>query len=225
MCASPGNKTTHLAQLMEDTGILIALDKSKKRVLLLEENVRRFKFECVSCYAFDATKAISKMPANSSKLQPPFAEETFDKILLDAPCSGSGNRPVLLAKISQKTIDSITLLQKKLLDAAVKLLKVGGTLVYSTCSVLAAENELMVNWFLEKYGDTVELETATPLFGGPGLSGTGLNNAQRRMVQRFGICLEEDNKQKEFIDSTGFFICKFQKKSQLECVDYNGCKT
>lgn len=135
MCASPGNKTTHLAQLMEDTGRLIALDKSPNRVALLKENIKRFKFKCVECFTFDATKAISSQSDNDD-WSPPFAVETFDKILLDAPCSGLGNRPILCTKMSPKLVASFPKLQRKLLETAIKLLKIGGILVYSTCSVL-----------------------------------------------------------------------------------------
>lgn len=213
MCASPGNKTTHLAQLMADTGRLIALDKSPNRVALLKENIERFQFECVECFTFDATKAISTTSTND--WSPPFTGETFDKILLDAPCSGLGNRPILSTKISPKLVASFPKLQKKLLETAIKLLKVGGILVYSTCSVLEAENELNVAWLLQKYGDKIELEIASPLFGGPGLPNAGLNDDQRRKVQRFGPNLEESNEYTEIIDSTGFFISKFRKKSQI----------
>lgn len=214
MCASPGNKTTHLAQLMEDTGQIIALDKSQNRVSLLKENIQRFQFQCVECFTFDSTKSLSTT-ANIEELGPPFAEETFDKILLDAPCSGLGNRPVLSTKISTKLVASFPKLQKKLLETAIKLLKVGGTLVYSTCSILEAENELNVAWLLEKYGDKVELELASPIFGGSGLPNAGLSDDQRTKVQRFGPNLEETNQFNELIDSTGFFISKFRKKSNI----------
>lgn len=214
MCASPGNKTTHLAQLMQDTGRLIALDKSAKRVSILKENVQRFKLECVECFTFDATKAISTMPSND--LTPPFAKETFDKILLDAPCSGLGNRPILATKMTPKLLASFPKLQKKLLDVAIQLLKVDGILVYSTCSVLDAENEVNVAWLLKKYGDQIELEMASPVFGGPGLCNTGLTDDQRTKVQRFGPNLDENNEYSQWIDSTGFFISKFRKISPIQ---------
>lgn len=79
MCASPGNKTTHLAQLMNDSGRIVALDKSKNRVSILKQNVQRLKLECVESYHFDATKAYSETADNS--WTPPFSEGMFDKIL------------------------------------------------------------------------------------------------------------------------------------------------
>lgn len=209
LCASPGNKTTHIAQLMEDTGLLIALDKSKNRVKRLKKNIEPIKLKSVRCYAFDATKAISELHKNDCS--PPFMKESFDKILLDAPCTGLGNRPVFTTKISTNELSSFPKLQKKLLDTAVKLLKVGGILVYSTCSVLEIENEINVAYILNKYGPQMELEAALPLFGRKGLPNMGLNDAQREMVQRFGPNLEGEENKKNLIDSTGFFICKFRK--------------
>lgn len=138
MCASPGNKTTHIAQLMGDTGILIALDKSKNRIDVLKRNIQRFNLKSVHVYACDATKVISKH--SKDDWSPPFTEEKFDKILLDAPCSGLGNRPVLTTKLRPNDLLSFPKLQKKLLDTAVRLLKINGVLVYSTCSVMGGNN-------------------------------------------------------------------------------------
>lgn len=212
MCAAPGNKTTHLAQLMNDSGRLIALDKSKSRVSILKENIKQFKFGCVECYCFDATQAYSN--TSNKSWTPPFNEETFDKILLDAPCSGLGNRPMLAVnKTITKSIKSFPKLQKKLLEIALKLLKVGGTLVYSTCSVLETENELNVAWIFEKYGNKIELVDATPLIGNAGLPNPGFNYEQCQKVQRFGPNLETNTVRNQFVDSTGFFICKFRKLS------------
>lgn len=211
MCAAPGNKTTHLAQLMEDNGLLIALDKSENRVSVLKENIRKFELNCVRCYNFDATKAITNEYIKNNDLSPPFMEQTFDKILLDAPCSGLGNRPILSTKMNRKIRESFPKIQKKLLETAYRLLKIGGILVFSTCSVLEQENELNVAWFIQKYSDKIQLETASPIFGSIGLPNTGLNETQRTMVQRFGPCLNENDKRNTRIDSTGFFISKFRK--------------
>lgn len=214
MCASPGNKTTHLAQLMNDSGRIIALDKSKSRVEVLKGNIERFKFECVECFCFDATKAFSATSDNS--WIPPFNEETFDKILLDAPCSGLGNRPILtVSKATAQSIKSFPKLQKKLLEVAIKLLKVGGILVYSTCSILEAENELNVAWILERYSHEIELIDATPHFGSHGVINSGLNYENCRKVQRYGPNFEENSMQNQIIDTTGFFICKFKKISSV----------
>lgn len=214
MCASPGNKTTHLAQLMNDTGRIVALDKSKSRVGILTKNIQRLQLKSVECYHFDATKAYSE--TSDSSWAPPFTEEIFDKILLDAPCSGSGNRPILTVnRMSRKSVLSAAKVQKNLLEVAIKLLKIGGILVYSTCSIFEDENELNIAWLLKRYSNQIELVTAEPLYGGSGLRKSGLSLDQCRKVQRFGPRFEESSTQAQLIDSNGFFICKFKKISTV----------
>lgn len=81
--------------------------------------------------------------------------------------------------------------------------------------VLEAENEENVAWLLQKYGDKIELEIASPLFGRAGLMETSLTDDQRRKVQRFGPNLDDNSEHTQCIDSTGFFISKFCKKSMI----------
>lgn len=84
---------------------------------------------------------------------PPYPPESFDKILLDAPCSALGQRPSLLNKMTYKELSSYSNLQKKLINAAVKLLKPGGLMVYSTCTFNPDENELQMEWLLHQFPD------------------------------------------------------------------------
>lgn len=210
MCAAPGNKTTHIAQLMNDSGTLFALDKSKNRITTLKNCVEHFGIKCVQCFSFDATKAVSSTKHNQQG--PPFLPCTFDRILLDAPCSGFGNRPILATKMTPKMLASYPTLQKKLLDAAAQLLKVGGVLVYSTCTIFPDENEMNVKWFLDKYGDQYELEEAEPVFGGYGLRNYGLNDDQCKKLQRFGPNFQQQSTDNLYTDSIGFFISKFRRK-------------
>lgn len=216
MCAAPGNKTTHLAQLMNDIGTIIALDRSDRRVTLLKQNIQRFQINCVQCFTFDATKSISKgCNTSANNIEPPFSEESFDKILLDAPCSGFGNRPILSTKMTPKILDSYPKLQKKLLDVAARLLKIDGILVYSTCTVFPAENESNVAWFLSKYTNQFELVDAKPRFGRYGLINAGLNDEQCKKVQNFRPNIHENDESDLLIDTTGFFICKLRKIAQI----------
>lgn len=185
MCAAPGNKTTHIAALMGDTGRLVALDKTPNKLKLLLSKMSTFELRSVECYAFDSTKALDENPSGTfndrklGPLVPPFAPNTFDRILLDAPCSALGNRPQLRNDMSPKMLASYPVVQKKLFRAAVGLLKPGGVLVYSTCTIAVTENERMVGWALEKFGQEIELEAALPKFGGSGWAGQGLNEDQR----------------------------------------------
>lgn len=183
MCAAPGNKTTHLAELMRDTGRLVALDKTPNKLKLLISKMSEFDVKSVKCFSFDSTKALDENLNDGNdenrQLEPPFAPSTFDRILLDAPCSALGNRPQLRNDMSPKMLASYPVVQKKLFRAAVGLLKPGGVLVYSTCTINAAENEQVVAWALEKFGNELKLETASPKFGGPGWLGEGLSEEER----------------------------------------------
>lgn len=182
MCAAPGNKTTHLAELMKDDGLIIAIDKTPNKLKILEQKMEAYKFDSVKCFAYDSTKLLSKDiladETSDETISPPFRSKFFDKILLDAPCSALGNRPVLRNDISPKMLKSYPVIQKKLFGTAFELLKGNGILVYSTCTVTSAENEEIVQWALNKFDD-LELISADPLLGGPGWSNVGLNDDQR----------------------------------------------
>ncbi|XP_017476970.1 PREDICTED: putative methyltransferase NSUN6 isoform X1 [Rhagoletis zephyria] len=213
MCAAPGNKTTHIAEMMTDQGEIIALDKVPKKISVMKEKITSEGLKSIRAYAFDATKAFDpSKPAGAkhSLLEPPFGANTFDKILLDAPCSALGNRPFLIApsNMTSSMLGSYPKVQRKLFSAAVPLLKPHGVLVYSTCTVTEAENEGIVAWVLEKFPQ-MRLVEATPRFGGNGLEHTGLNNEERQYLQRFNYNSTET--EGIHIDTVGFFIAKFIK--------------
>ena len=98
-----------------------------------------------------------------------------------------------------------------LFQQAVSLLRPGGTLIYSTCTVTLGENEGLVLWALEHFSN-IELMPAVPVLGGPGLKGSGLTEEQRHCVQRFGPPLVDSNFDS---DTVGFFIAHFRKKSAV----------
>ncbi|XP_055904166.1 tRNA (cytosine(72)-C(5))-methyltransferase NSUN6 [Eupeodes corollae] len=210
MCAAPGNKTTHIVELMGDTGTVIALDKTENKVDLIRQKIEINGIKSIKAFAFDSTKLLHES-INDSKLDnPPFGPCKFDRILLDAPCSAIGNRPLLSSNITPKMLKSYPNVQKKLLRNAVGLLKKNGVLVYSTCSVTEDENEGMVKWVLEQFPEMILIE-AVPIFGGPGIKEAGgLTEEQRHLVQRFGPT--EYNRGVP-VDSIGFFIAKFVKIS------------
>jgi len=142
MCAAPGGKTTHISTLMGNSGSVIALERSKTRCQILRENVARWGADNVEVRAMDASKASQVLPANS-----------FSKVLLDAPCSGLGQRPRLQPG-REVDIVAYASFQRKLLQEAVRLMTPGGGLVYSTCTVtpqgnIHLENEENVAWALE----------------------------------------------------------------------------
>lgn len=141
MCAAPGGKTTHLSAIMENEGSIYAFDVNKRRLSALKNNIARMG--CMNIAVFNLSgEEISKL-----KNQP-------DKILLDAPCTGSGiMRKDSLRKSLKSTHDIIFLseIQKKLLKAAINSLKSGGTLLYTTCSLEPEENEFVIQWALDNF--------------------------------------------------------------------------
>ncbi|XP_058388490.1 tRNA (cytosine(72)-C(5))-methyltransferase NSUN6 isoform X2 [Diceros bicornis minor] len=157
--------------------------------------------------------------------EPPFLPESFDRILLDAPCSGMGQRPNMACSWTLKEVTSYQPLQRKLFTVAVKLLKPGGVLVYSTCTITLAENEEQVAWALTAFPD-LQLQPQEPQIGGEGMMGAGLSFEQLKQLQRFDpsvVPLQDtdtdslrDARIEDMIwlankDCIGFFIAKFVK--------------
>ncbi|KAG2441250.1 hypothetical protein HYH02_010093 [Chlamydomonas schloesseri] len=123
---------------------------------------------------------------------PPYPPATFDAVLLDPPCSALGLRPRLLHSWTLPQLRALAAYQRSLIVAAVAALRPGGTLVYCTCTVSPPENEANVAWALDRYAGVLQLESAQPLLGLPGLTGadpvTGerwLRPEEAEMVQRF----------------------------------------
>ncbi|MFX0062249.1 MAG: RsmB/NOP family class I SAM-dependent RNA methyltransferase [Candidatus Hermodarchaeota archaeon] len=146
MCAAPGGKTTFIAELMENSGVILANDISERRTSILRSN----------CYRMGVLNTVfTQMNATllPSTLQ-------FDRILLDAPCTSSGlmrNYETHKKKWSYNRLRSLQKRQKRLLNRAIELLKPGGILVYSTCSIEPEENEFMIQFALEEHSN-IELE-------------------------------------------------------------------
>ena len=143
-CAAPGTKTTHLAQLIKDEGEILAIDRSHIRLKLLQENLERLGIKSVKALKIDATKLLDSNPEYINY---------FDKILIDAPCSGIGTlarNPDARWNITKESIDQLITIQEKLLETIIPLLNKNGSLVYSTCTICPLENNLLIEKFLEK---------------------------------------------------------------------------
>jgi len=154
MCCAPGSKTSHLAALMNNKGCIEAYDLYEHKIPLVESQMQRLGVRIVNVHAYDSTR-----------LTEIYADESFDKILLDAPCSGFG---VLARKPEIKyhdssAMDEIIQIQEKLLENAYAILKNGGNMVYSTCTINKKENEKQIKAFLEKHPDMKKLEEQTIL--------------------------------------------------------------
>ncbi|MHA1859969.1 MAG: methyltransferase domain-containing protein [Candidatus Asgardarchaeia archaeon] len=141
MCASPGGKTTHIAQMTKMRAKLLSVDNSNRKVRILKENLRRLGIK----------RNVRVIKKDARRLPSILGEEKFDKVLLDPPCSSIGIRPKLFDGTGERSILVSATYQRTLLKSAYKLLKKGGVLLYTTCTMDPAENELNVNFMLEKY--------------------------------------------------------------------------
>ncbi|PEZ05379.1 16S rRNA (cytosine(967)-C(5))-methyltransferase [Bacillus sp. AFS018417] len=142
-CAAPGGKTTHIAERLQGTGKVISLDLHPHKVRLIQQQAKRLQLENIEAKTLDARK-----------VQEHFEQESFDKVLVDAPCSGFGvirRKPDI--KIGKQKEDSERLanIQLSILEKVAPLLKKGGRLVYSTCTIEKVENEQVVELFLQSH--------------------------------------------------------------------------
>ena len=143
-CSAPGCKTTHLAELTNDDAEILAVDRSEKRLKMLKSNLERLDIKSVKTFNADSTKLIEIKPSLINY---------FDKILIDAPCSGIGTfarNPDSRWSLSMDKINELILLQERLLETIFPLLKKNGTLVYSTCTICPEENNLLIKRFISK---------------------------------------------------------------------------
>lgn len=144
LCAAPGGKTTHLASYMNQSGLLVSNEINRKRAGILAENVERFGLQ--------NTIVTNESPDTLEKHFP----EYFDVVVVDAPCSGEGMFRKDHEAVQYWTPEyplSCANRQKKILQSALKMLKPGGRLVYSTCTFAPEEDEQNIAWLLQTYSD------------------------------------------------------------------------
>ena len=143
-CSAPGGKTTYIAELMKNKGIIEAWDIHEHRTKLVEKNAKRLGINIIKTQVKDATIYDESL------------NEKFDKILLDVPCLGIGvikRKPDIKWQRKVEDIKEITKTQATILENCYRYLKKGGSLVYSTCSILKEENEDIISNFLSKQTD------------------------------------------------------------------------
>ncbi len=186
-CAAPGGKTTHIAEVMQDSGELIALDNSPRGIERIRENSARLKLTSIQAVRADATKQLA------STLSAP-----YDRILVDAPCSGLGtlrSHPEIKWQRRESDIRRLSELQKQILENVASYLKPGGVLVYSTCTLTREENDSFVGNFVTRHKQ-FELEDAAGY----------LPNTAKHMVRGryFQALPQRDN-------TDGFFAARMRK--------------
>ncbi|OAB30341.1 16S rRNA (cytosine(967)-C(5))-methyltransferase [Paenibacillus macquariensis subsp. defensor] len=190
-CAAPGGKSVHIAELMKDDGVVIANDQYPHKEKLIREQAERLGLDSIETTVGDALNLGDK-----------YAEASFDRILLDAPCSGLGvirRKPDLKWTKTTADIEEIASLQYEMLEKVSPLLKVGGILVYSTCTIEPQENEEMISRFLDNH----------PEFGLPvdePLSWSELHKMTGSQGQGIQILPQH-------FRSDGFFIARMQRIS------------
>lgn len=143
-CSAPGGKATHIAQLMQNSGAIIAGDVHEHKLKLIDDAAERLGIRIIKSELRDAS-----IPNRDH-------ERAFDRVLLDAPCTGLGivrRKPDIKWARQTKDIKGITALQKKLLQSVSEAVKPGGVLVYSTCTIFPEENEDIIESFLENNSD------------------------------------------------------------------------
>lgn len=181
MCSAPGGKTTHLAQMMQNQGIIYAGDVHEHKIKLIEENAARLGIKIIKAQIQDATEFVEAW------------EQKADRVLVDAPCSGMGVLRRRAEARWRKTRNDLKIfppLQLKILTNAARYVKPGGTLVYSTCTIEQAENHYLVQEFLAAHPDWRVEPFAHPITG--------------ELVDELQLLPQVDN-----LD--GFYICKLVK--------------
>lgn len=186
MCASPGGKTSHIAALMGTGKGITAVDINDERTMLLKNRLKLLHVKGIETIKTDARELYKS--SNSS----------YDKILLDPPCSGSGtysSRPENRWRLKPRDLQWYVNLQKELLEAAASLIKENGTIIYSTCSLFQEENSTQIRSFLQENTDFY-LEKTNPTIGIQTEIDTGV-------VQEVFPHLHQ---------TEGFFIAKIKRK-------------
>ncbi|MFE8699025.1 16S rRNA (cytosine(967)-C(5))-methyltransferase RsmB [Cytobacillus sp. FJAT-54145] len=188
-CAAPGGKSTHIAEKLQNTGQVISLDLHEHKVKLIGENAERLGLTNIETRALD-----------SRKVQEHFSKETFDRILLDAPCSGLGvmrRKPDMKYTKKEQDVAQLHTIQLSLLHSVAPLLKKGGILVYSTCTVDQEENEHVMKLFLKENQDFEEDSSVSDR----------MPKAIRPLMNDFDLqILPQD------FGSDGFYIASLRKK-------------
>jgi NOL1/NOP2/sun family putative RNA methylase len=191
-CASPGGKTVQLANLMNNNGIIVALELKKRKMFALMNQLERNQVTNTAAYNVDARKATE-------------LHMQFDCALLDVPCSGN---PIMHKDwFNKRTIEDVyrnSRRQKQILTEATKITKEGGEIIYATCSLEPEENEMNIDWAIKTLNVKVE---DINCYGKEGLTTV------------FGKKLDQTIKKAKRIwpeQTQGFFICKLRKQESIQ---------
>ncbi|OIO41174.1 tRNA methyltransferase [Candidatus Pacearchaeota archaeon CG10_big_fil_rev_8_21_14_0_10_31_9] len=202
LAAAPGSKTTQIACMMNNQGVLIANEVSLGRVSILSTNLQRCAVTNSLVIRQTGESLCKKLVDLDFKL---------DKILADVPCSGEGtirSSPKTTQMFSENLINNLANTQKYLAINALKALKVNGTLVYSTCTHAPEENEAIISHLLENYPVEIQ-EISLPLKTRPGIT-KWKNEVYNKDVKKCARIYPQDN------NTEGFFIAYLKKTGEIE---------
>jgi NOL1/NOP2/sun family putative RNA methylase len=200
LCAAPGSKTTQAAALMNNKGTIIANDLSLGRIKILSANLERFGITNTIITRHKGSELCNKLKNLGFQ---------FNKILVDAPCSGEGNirtSPRTFLEWSESLLKSLSKKQKKLASSALELLKPGGEMIYSTCTYAPEENELVIQHLLDNFNIEI-LPINLPLKTRKGIT-TWKNKSLNKQLKNCIRIYHHDN------DTEGFFLCKMRKMGE-----------
>ncbi|MEK6741732.1 MAG: RsmB/NOP family class I SAM-dependent RNA methyltransferase [Nanoarchaeota archaeon] len=201
LCASPGSKTTQMASKMENKGTIIANEISLGRLKILASNTERCGVSNAIITKREGTSFCNRLKQEGFE---------FDKILIDAPCSGEGtlrSTPKTAVMWSIHTVKKLSKIQKHLVEAAIEILKPEGELVYSTCTHSPEENEEIVDFILKEFPNMKIEKITLPFKCRPGLS-SWVDKKYDSGVKHSCRVYPQDN------NTEGFFIAKFKKTGE-----------
>jgi NOL1/NOP2/sun family putative RNA methylase len=197
LCAAPGSKTTQIAQMMRNSGLLVVNELNRKRMQGLIHNLKR-------CGVFNEA-VISLRGERVDQVLP----EYFDRILIDAPCSAEGTirkSKAVLYHWGLKNITRMARIQKGLITAGFRSLQPGGTMIYSTCTIAPEENEAVIAYLLNKFPEAELLPITLPHFTTrPGIT-KWRGESYDKKTQNCARILPQDN------NTAPFFIAKITKR-------------
>lgn len=162
MCAAPGGKSCAIAEKMENRGKVISCDVFEHKVELIKKSAQRLGIDIIDARLQDGTECVEEL------------ENSADCVLADVPCSGLGvlhKKPDIKWRRNEEDIEELCRIQKGILDTAAKYVKAGGTLVYSTCTILPEENRMQIDEFLSEHSEFKKLSEEQILTGEMGESG------------------------------------------------------
>lgn len=198
LCSSPGSKTTQIASAMKNTGSIIANEVSLGRIKILASNLER----CGVTNTIITKKEGAALCKRLKKL-----DYQFDKILVDAPCSGEGTLRSSYKTYSMwniKTVHALTHIQKNLLESAIEILRPGGEIIYSTCTHSPEENEQVVDYILQNHTNIEPEVIKLPIKCREGISCWDDREFHKGVKHACRVYPQDNN-------TEGFFLIKFKK--------------